>query len=326
MTETSKLPKKEDKRKKGGAGIWILLAILALMISAILGWMYSKESEAFENCQSANRALELEMGEMNKALGTYIEGTTNDLRKDFQNMLDTYDRLVEKDESKADSIEKQKARIEELLEQLSDTRKRSYREINKLKDENATLRVIMKDYLYRIDSLNTLNIDLTNRLDQTTDRLTQTVSERDELKKQQKESEQLLAKGGRLNAFNFNTVGLRYRVNGSTHEVNRANRIDVISSTFSIGENTIAIVGDKTIYMQIIDPNGKVIYNRANNIINVAGSEIIYTDSRDIFYNGELIDLTIVHNLQGREIDKGNYTVKIFADGAMIGKDSFTLK
>lgn len=327
MTETPKIPqKREEKKKKSSAGIWILLTLLSFILAGALGWMYSKESEAFENCQTVNHELEMEMDEMNKALGTYIEGTTNDLRQDFQNMLNTYDRLVEKDASKADSIEKQKARIEELLEQLSDTRKRSYREINKLKDENATLRSIMKGYIYTIDSLNTLNIDLTNRLDQTNNRLSETTNERDELKKQQEQSEELLAKGARLSAFNFNTVGLRYRVNGSTHEVNRANRIDVISCTFSIGENTIAKVGDKTIYMQIIDPSGKVIYSRADNIIMVAGSEIIYTDSRNINYNGELIDLTIVHNLQGREIDKGNYTVKIFADGAMIGKDSFTLK
>lgn len=326
MTETPQKSAPKKEQKKSAAGIWILLTILTMLVAATLGWMYSNESAAFEDCQVANRNMQLEMDEMNKALGTYIEGTTNDLRQDFQNMLDTYDRLVEKDASKADSIAEQKERIEELLEQLSDTRKRSYREINKLKDENTTLRVIMKDYLYRIDSLNTLNIDLTNRLDQTTTKLTQTASERDELKVQQQQSEQLLAKGARLNAFNFNTVGLRYRVNGSTHEVNRSGRVDVISSTFSIGENTIAKIGDRTIYMQIIDPNGKVIYSRANNIITIAGSEIIYTDSRDIFYNGELIDLTIVHNLQGKEIDKGNYTVKIFVDGALIGKDSFTLK
>lgn len=317
---------KQPEEHKSRTGAWILITIISLLAVGALGWMYSNESSAYNNCQLTNRQLELEMEEMNQALSGYIDGTTKDLKQDFQNMLDTYDKLIEKDASLTDSLTIQKERIHELMQELTDTRRRSYREINKLKDENTTLRSIMRDYLYRIDSLNTLNVNLTTRLDQTTTRLTQTETERDQLKEQQQQSEELLAKGGRLNAFNFNSVGLRYRASGTTHEVNRAGRVDVISSSFTIGENTIAKKGDKTVYMQVIDANGKVIYSKPSNIINVAGSEIIYTDSRDINYQGLQIDMTIVHNLQGGEVDKGNYTVKIFADGALIGKDSFTLK
>ena len=312
--------------KQSRAGAWIIITIVALLAAGALGWMYSKESTAYENCQITNRQLEAEMKEMNRALTGYIDGATQDLKQDFQNMLDTYDKLIEKDASMEDSLNKQKEKIQELMQELSDTRRRSYREINKLKDENQTLRDIMREYLYRIDSLNTLNVDLTQRLDKTSTELTQTQTERDKLKEQQSQSEELLAKGARLNAFNFNSVGLRYRVSGSTHEVNRASRADVISSTFSIGANTIAKKGNKMIYMQVVDPNGKVIYRSPSNLINVAGSEIIFTSSREINYQGQQIDVSIVYNLQGDEIDSGNYTIKIFADGAMIGKDSFTLK
>ena len=320
----SELNSPEEHKSRTGA--WILITIISLLAAGALGWMYSNESSAYNNCQLVNRQLELEMEEMNQALSGYIDGTTKDLKKDFQNMLDTYDRLIEKDASLTDSLTIQKERINELMQELTDTRRRSYREINKLKDENGTLRNIMREYLYRIDSLNTLNINLTTKLDQTSTRLTQTETERDRLKEQQQQSEELLAKGARLNAFNFNSVCLRYRVSGTTHEVNRAGRVDVISSSFTIGENSIAKKGNKTVYMQIIDPNGKVIYSKPSNVVNIAGSEIIYTDSRDINFQGLQLDMTIVHNLQGREIDKGNYTVKIFADGALIGKDSFTLK
>lgn len=315
-----------NKEQKSRSGAWILITIIALLCAGALGWMYSKESAAYENCQLTNQQLEAEMKEMNKALSGYIDGTTNDLKQDFQNMLDTYDKLIEKDASMEDSLNIQKAKIQDLMDELSDTRRRSYREINKLKDENSTLRDIMKEYLYRIDSLNTLNVDLTNRLDKTSSELSETQQERDQLRSQQAQSEELLVKGGRLNAFNFNSVGLRYRINGNTHEVNRARRVDVLSSTFSIGANTIAKKGNKMIYMQIIDPNGKVIYRSPSNVIKVAGSEIIFTSSREINYQGQQIDVSIVYNLQGDEIDSGNYTVKIFADGAMIGKDSFTLK
>lgn len=323
--ENNDLTNQKDSGKNR-SGAWILLTIISLLGAAALGWMYSKESTAYSNCQLTNKQMEAEMKEMNDALGGYIDGTTKDLKKDFQTMLDTYDKLIEKDESLADSLNLQKARIQELMDELSDTKRRSYRQINQLKDENQTLRDIMREYLYRIDSLNTLNVDLTSKLDKTSSKLTQTESERDELRKQQQQSEELLVKGGRLNAFNFNSVGLRYRSSGTTHEVNRAKRVDVISSTFSIGANTIAKKGNKMIYMQVTSPNGKVIYDSPSNMVNVAGSEIIFTDAREINYQGQQIDLTIVHNLQGKELESGNFTVKIFADGAMIGKDSFTLK
>jgi myosin heavy subunit len=316
--------KNEDK--KPSAGLWILLTMIALLATGILGWMYSNESTAYSDCQVANAELLLEMEEMNKALSGYIDDASSDLRQDFQRMLDTYDQLIEKDASQSDSLLLQKARIEELMAELNDTRRRSFREINNLKKENATLRSIMKDYLYRIDSLNTLNVNLTSRLDQTTTKLSQTETERDQLKQQAEQSAELLAKGSQLNAFNFNSLCLRYRANGSTTEVSRAGRVDVISSTFTIGENKIARVGNRVIYMQVTDPSGQVIYGKPNQIINIGGKEIIYSDSREINYQGQQIDLTIVHNLQGREIGKGNYSVKIFADGAMIGKDSFTLK
>jgi hypothetical protein len=323
MSEEEK-PKIDSNKSRSGA--WILITIIALLAVGALGWMYAKESSAYENCQVEIKQLEKEKAEMNEALSGYIDVTTEDLKTDFQNMLDTYDQLIEKDASKADSLNAQKDRINELMTELKDTKNRSYGQINRLKKENEQLRGIMKNYLYTIDSLNTLNVNLTSELDKKSNKLTETESERDKLKNQAEKSSELLAKGAKLNAFNFNTTALRYRINGSTHDVNRAGRTDVISSTFTIGENMIAKTEDKMIYMQVTDPKGQVIFSKPNNIVNVSGNEIIYTDKREINYQGQQIDMTIVHNLQGDEIPSGNYAVKIFADGALIGKDSFTLK
>jgi len=316
----------EFEEKKPTAGLWILLTILSLVGAGVLGWMYSKESSAYSVCQTTNAQLESEMEEMNVALSGYIDETSSDLKHDFQKMLDTYDQLIEKDASLTDSLNKQKDRIQELMAELSDTKKRSFRQINNLKKENSTLRSIMKEYLYRIDSLNTLNINLTSKLDETSTKLSQTEKERNELQEQNEKNAELLTKGAQLNAFNFNTVALKYKLNGSTAEVTRAGKVDVISSSFTIGENKIAKIGNKLVYLQVTDPDGKVIYDKPNQVINVGGREIIYTDKREINYQGQQLDMTIVHNLQGREVGKGNFNVKIFADGILIGKDSFTLK
>jgi hypothetical protein len=316
----------EFEEKKPTSGLWILLTILSLVGAGVLGWMYSNESSAYSDCQTTNAQLESEMEEMNVALSGYIDETSSDLKQDFQKMLDTYDQLIEKDASLTDSLNQQKDRIQELMAELDDTKKRSFRQINNLKKENSTLRSIMKEYLYRIDSLNTLNINLTSKLDETSTKLTQTEQERNELQEQNEKNAELLSKGAQLNAFNFNTVALKYKLNGSTTEVTRAGRVDVISSSFTIGENKIAKIGNKVIYLQVTDPDGKVVYDKPNQTINVGGRDIIYTDKREINYQGQQLDMTIVHNLQGREVGKGNFNVKIFADGILIGKDSFTLK
>lgn len=316
-----------NDEKKNTSGVWILVAIIALLGVGILGWMYSKESKARQTCQTTNEQLELEMNSMNEALSGYIDGATSDLKLDFQNMLDTYDKLIEKDASKSDSLQAQKDSISVLLAQLKDTKNRSYYEINQLKKRNEQLRQIMNRYLVTIDSLNTLNIDLTSRLDQTSSELNLTQSERDELRKQNDQNAELLTKGAKLNAFNFVSQGLRYQTfGGSTKDVNRASRAEVLSSSFTIGENKIARTGSKTIYMQITDPNGQVIYKRPSDVTQVAGSEILYTGKREIDYQGQLVDMSIVYNLEGKEVASGNYVVKVFADGALIGKDTFTLK
>ena len=312
--------------KKSNGGVWILIAIIALLGAAALGWMYANESKSYENCKTRNAQLEKEMEGMNNALSGYIDGETSDLKTDFQEMLNTYDLLIEKDASKADSLRMQKDSINLLLDQMNDQKYRSYREIDKLKKRNSRLRDIMKRYILTIDSLNTLNIDLSSRLDRTSSQLDETTTERDMLKEQNDQNAELLAKGAKLNAFNFNSQALRYRLNGSTTDVNRAGRADIISSEFTIGENTIARTGDKMIYMQVIDPNGQVLVSRPNNIVKIAGREIVYTGSRKISYLGQQLDMKIVHNLKEKEIPSGNYDVRIFADGALIGKDTFTLK
>lgn len=316
-----------NQKRKSSTGFWVLIAIIGLLAAGIIGWMYSKESKAYKNCQTVNAQMEREMESMKEALGGYIDGTTNDLKNDFQNMLSTYDALIAKDATQTDSLQAQKDSINVLLAQLKDTKHRSYYEIGQLKKRNERLREIMNHYLVTIDSLNTINVNLSSQLDETSAALDMTATERDELRKQNEENSALLTQGAKLNAFNFATEALRYKtIGGGTKEVTKASRAEVLSSSFTVGENTLAETGNKTIFMQIIDPNGQVLYKRATDVTNVGGSEILYTGKRDIDFQGQLTDMTIVFNLEGKEISSGNYIVKIFADGALIGKDTFTLK
>lgn len=326
-TEKTEATTPQPAQKKSNAGVWILVTILALLGIGVLGFLYAKKSSAYNDCVTANTQMKHEMDAMNKALGGYIDNTTHNLRKDFQQMLATYDAMIEEGQIKDDSLMIQRDSIQGLLDDLKDTKNRSYYQINRLKEKNEELHEILGRYLKKYDSVLTVNVRLNDSLDQTTSSLLQTSAQRDKLLAQNEKNAALLTKGAKLNAFNFKSVALRYKTLGSgTKDINRAKRAEVISSSFTIGANKIAEVGDKMVYMQIIDPNGQVLYKRPTNVTQVAGGEILYTGKRKINYQSQNIDMTIVYNLEGKEVSSGNYIVKVYADGALIGKDTFTLK
>ena len=90
---------------------------------------------------------------------------TRNLKDNLKLMLSSYDSLEQSNTMVVDSIDQQRMKIKNLIskvEKLNGKSKRDWREIFSLKKEAETLRGIMKGYISTIDSLNTLNINLSN--------------------------------------------------------------------------------------------------------------------------------------------------------------------
>jgi hypothetical protein len=78
--------------------------------------------------------------------------------------------------------------------------------------------------------------------------------------------------------------------------------------------------------MQIMNPDGKIMQSRSSYVVQTEIGSVAYSDKKEIDYQNQRIDLSIFYDLKGEEAVKGNYKVKIFCDGNVIGTDSFTLK
>lgn len=311
-------------KKSNGAFIAIILLLLVGL--AVMAVMWSKKNSQLNDCANENTTLKSDMTGMDQMMEGYVGSMSNDLKTDFQNMLATYDALIEKDKSKADSLNVQKEKIQSLINEINQNKKMSASQLFQLRKENETLRGIMKSYVVQIDSLNTLNLKLTSDLDQTTTKLTTTTTERDEYKKDAEEKTAQVKKGSRLQAYGFTSVGLKMKLNNTTEPSNRAKSIVQIRSSFTVSENPITEPGKKTIYMQIINPDGKTLQSRSTNTIETDAGNIAFSDKKEIDYQNQRIDLSIFYDLKGEEALKGNYKVKIYCDGLLIGTDSFTLK
>lgn len=306
-------------------GLFILIILLLALVVGAMTFLWSAAKSKLADANRVNEEMQANINTMEGMLSEYGVDITKDIQADLKNMLATYDALKEKDASKSAEIEEQKSKIEELLVKVQQGKMTSA-ELSKMKRENETLRNIMKGYVYQIDSLNTLNLKLTSDLDVTKTALNSTTSERDQFKQDAEGAQAKVKAGSKLQAYSFSSIALRSKLNDMTTETSKAKNTIQIKSSFTLGANTIAESGRKSVYMQIIQPDGKVMQSRSSNVVSADGGTVAYSDKKDIDYNNEAVDIAIFYDLRGQEAQKGNYSVKIYCDGQLIGKDGFTLK
>lgn len=316
----------EQQQPKRSNGAFIAIIIILILGLGFMAYLWSTKNSELNQCMNENAELNSDMNGMNEMLSGYVGNMSNDLKTDFKNMLETYDALLEKDKSQADSINAQKAKIQELLDQMEKNKNLSARQIFLLKKENETLRNIMKGYVVQIDSLNTLNLRLTSDLDSTTNALTNTQNDLNQAQADIEEKDKVLSEAAKLNAYGFSSGALKKKLGGSMGPTNKARNSAQMKSSFTIGKNSVAPKGRKPVYMQIIAPDGKTLQNRNYVLETTSGQKVPYTDKKEIDYNGQSIDVTVYFDLNGVKPAKGNYKVRIYCQGSLVGSDSFTLK
>jgi hypothetical protein len=326
--EANATPMPEPEKKKRD-GLYIIIIVMLLLAGGFLGWTLSEKNEQINNCQNERDELVIEMEGLNEMM--YDQGLDmgEDVKENLQNMLAMYDKMEIDNGDMNDSIQAQKDKIASLITELEDAKgdKAYYAsKVYKLNQETQTLRSIMKDYIRTIDSLNVANGVLTESLaetlsdlDETQTNLTNVTSERDDLSDK-------VNKGSKLSAFGFTSEGIKEKGSGSYKETTKAGRCTHVRSCFTIGDNSIASKGNRTVYMRVTTPGGSVLNSSQSNTFKTeAGQSLLYSDKKTINYQNQSVDICIFHRLTV-ELTKGNYVAQIYCDGVMIGSDTFVLK
>ncbi len=306
--------------------VYYFIIFLLLGGVSFLAYKWSETRGLNEECNNTNALIQSELDDLESMLAGYVGEMSNDMRKDLQAMLQTYDDLIDKDASKADSINAQKQEIENLIVKLNQTRNISARELGKLKKENETLKGIMRGYVKQIDSLYTMTQKLSVDLDETSNALNMTKEERDNFKKEAQESSEKIKIGSKLRAYNLHSGALRLKLNNTTEATDRSRKAYQLFSSFTLQENLLSAAGNKTIYLQISDPNGKIYMSSGANTTNTQSGLIQYSDKKTIEYNNQALDVAIYYDLKGENAEKGKYRVKLYCEGVVIGEDNFILK
>lgn len=311
----------------------VFTAVIVLLVGllGIMTYLWSKKVGEVNQLTEENKSLSENLEAIYNAMPPSERGAAADnMLADFQQMMDNYE-LLQKEGRPEDqeAYAEQKAKIQSLMTELETAKKNgrvSGALIAKLQKENNTLREIMKGYIRQIDELNTKNTQLTADLDKTSTELNETKNERDEFKNQATESQEKVKKGQRLQAININSTGMRMKLNDQLEPTTKARNCVQASASFTVAENAIADAGQRTLYMQIIDPDGKPLQGRTGGTVSTENGTVVYGAKREINYGNKAVDVTIYYDFNGEEPVSGVYKVKIYSGNELIGSDSFSLK
>ncbi len=296
--------------KKRGAILWILIALL-MGGNGVTVWLYLQEKN-----KVAEQIIITEK--------IYVERET--LQSDLLALKKEYATLQTNDAAIQKEIDEKKAYIEELLIEAKKHKGDAYI-IAKLKKETDTLREIMKGFVRTIDSLGVLNQTLVaekkhvlKQLDQEKEKITTLNKEKDELK-------ETIVKGSVLTCFNVIAKGVKFKNGGKKEsETSKAKRVEKIKVSFTLGENKIAKVGEKTVFIRIITPDGKeMAKNYDDNYKFTFNKSSGYFAGKETL-NYANIEISGVTYCEGNsEFVPGNYMIEVTCDGAVIGNTTLKL-
>lgn len=245
------------------------------------------------------------------------------LEDEFNELSLQYEGVMFKisNDSLLNLLSTEQAKVQRLQEELRTVKATNTKEISRLKKELQTLRKIMRNYVVQIDSLNRANEQLKIEKNEAVKKYKQASSTATALKKEKEKLTERVTLASRLDATGITVTP----VNKRGKRAKAIKRMEQFVIDFRIAKNVTAPVGEKTIYVRIMKPDDDVLVKSRANVFPFEGKEISYSMKKLIEYEGEEVPVTMYWNIE-EFLSPGTYRVDIFADGNLIGRQSFSLE
>ena len=282
----------------------LIVVILALVGAA--AWLFLNLQEQKQVVQDMEELAELDKQEM---------------ENEYERFTMQYSEM--KTQINNDSIIAQltaeQMRTQKLLEELKQVKANDAREITRLKKELATVRAVLRDYVYQIDSLNRLNQNLMAENSRVNAELNERNAQVAGLNSEKASLSEKVAIAAQLDATGISLQMLDKR--GKVAK--KLKDLKQFRVSFNIAKNVTASNGNRTVYVRIQNPGGNTLsgggsFAYENRNIECSAKKVIE-------YTGEETPVTVYWNMT-QMLEAGDYRVSIFVDGNMIGTKTFSFK
>ena len=205
-------------------------------------------------------------------------------------------------------------------------RSRAYAQINRLQGKVEGYRELLLAQDEEIERLREVNEQLFEENKEQKIEINNLNSTISNINKSNKKLEEQIEVASRLELLEIEVVGI-FR-NGSQKRNQFRNRsLEKLNINFTLGENDLAKIEVKDLYIIFEKPSGEVIYDISN------GSGSFTFEKREMFFTIKeevLIDKSekklSVEYLINDEFNKGTYSVKLYTDEYKIGSGEFLIK
>ena len=236
------------------------------------------------------------------------------LQNDYATLSSDYDDInLQLDSSRLE--------VQMLIEKITQTEATNRSKIRQYEKELGTLRSIMRNYIVQIDSLNTLNKQLT------ADAAAARREAAESRKKQQELSKEIESLSGQVAAGSvIKARGIVIEAyNASDKVTDRSSRVVRLLTTLSLVENDLAPKGPVRVYIRVKGPDGILLTNDSQRTFQVDGEPMICSASREVDYQGKEVELSIyLNDITGYV--KGIYTVEAYTDQTRLGSAELMLR
>lgn len=243
------------------------------------------------------------------------------LTSQYEDLYVEYDGIKAGNDSLDNLLSEQRARVEQLTEELKTLKASNARRIKELQGELTSLRTIMRSFLVQIDSLNHTNSVLRQENADMKGRLAEANTARASLLEQNETLNQKVATAAKLDAKDIEV----FTLNAKGQTTGRLAKISKIKVAFTLDKNISAEVGMRDVFLRITRPDGDVLYHSQTDTFRFEDSDVNYSAKRSVEYGGEDTPSTIVYIVQMGDLMEGAYDVELFAGGYVIGRASFSI-
>jgi len=131
------------------------------------------------------------------------------------------------------------------------------------------------------------------------------------------------ASTNRLVAININSKGVK--IYSNIYKQNNS-QIQQLRVCYTLQKNEIVKSGDKTLYIQVVNPKNQIISKDNLFVENESGVKLQYSALSEVNYNRTDTDVCAYVDLVQNKTPKGKYIINIYNEFTKIGSSTFDYK